>query len=165
MTRRLELIRDRKRPDEMWDEPCPNCPSAHFPHDHESEDMEKMFFSGEIGMEYLFPCAWRPTKLCKGLCDNWKVTPEQLKQCCQIHGVHWDKWFWSKTAKAGICPKCIEAGYFVESITREYGKGDFADLVEELTQRILEKEEKSANRSGDIETRPSIRQGKKKRDL
>lgn len=32
-----------------------------------------------IAKEYLFVCAWRPSKLCKGLCDNYGIDEQYIK--------------------------------------------------------------------------------------
>lgn len=64
---------------EIWKKPCKNCPSAHFPPDPEAADIEKWFKAGEIGLDYaVFTCAWRPGKLCKGVCDRMGLTEEDV---------------------------------------------------------------------------------------
>ena len=50
---------------------CPNCPSRMgqlYGHDPEAE----MFMELPDGekQKAVFPCAWRPEKLCKGICEN-----------------------------------------------------------------------------------------------
>ena len=50
---------------------CPRCPSnrAVFPKpDPESEDYASL--PEGIKQQYVFPCAWRPSKLCKGVCEQ-----------------------------------------------------------------------------------------------
>jgi hypothetical protein len=41
---------------------------------------------------------------------------------CKVHGVNHKEWFESKVAKAGICPKCIEAGFYIKKIEDEYNE-------------------------------------------
>jgi len=60
------------RPTTAWKKPCANCPSMRPP-DPEAMDMEELFRQGEITFEEAtFPCAWRPKKLCYGICKRIK---------------------------------------------------------------------------------------------
>lgn len=60
---------------------CKQCPSDHNtkngiidPEDEEYRGAPKEYLAKEI----LFVCAWRPSKLCKGLCDNHEIDQEFL---------------------------------------------------------------------------------------
>ena len=54
----------------IHDEPCPKCPTAHYPPDPESADIEAWVKAGkQPAGAWVFPCAWRREKLCKGICD------------------------------------------------------------------------------------------------
>jgi len=65
------------RPTTAWTKPCANCPSMRPP-DPEALDMEELFKQGKITFEQAtFPCAWRPKKLCFGIC---KRMDELIKQ-------------------------------------------------------------------------------------
>jgi len=67
-------------PRRIWRKPCVKCPSAHYPPDPESEDMERMYKSGAITVwDATFQCAWRPGKMCKGLCDRLGITVSDLQ--------------------------------------------------------------------------------------
>lgn len=61
---------------------CKNCPSNHNKKngtiDEESEQI-KTFPKELIAKEYLFVCAWRPNKLCKGNCDDMGIDENYLK--------------------------------------------------------------------------------------
>ncbi len=60
--------------------PCKNCPSAWYPHDPESEELEIACANGEIPeKDYLFKCAWRPNKICKGLFDKLQKRKASIK--------------------------------------------------------------------------------------
>lgn len=52
----------------IHDEPCRNCPSAHYPPDPEARDI--MEWPEAERLKTAFPCAWRPDKLCRGYWDN-----------------------------------------------------------------------------------------------
>ncbi len=66
----IPAVKIKERPTEIWESPCEKCPSAHGPGDPESEDILEWCRSGEVSFEEAtFPCAWRPNKLCKGICD------------------------------------------------------------------------------------------------
>jgi len=47
---------------------CKRCPSS-FGSDPETEDIKATCSKDFIADEFLFVCAWRPSKLCKGNCD------------------------------------------------------------------------------------------------
>lgn len=47
---------------------CPKCPSHRYPSDPESEDIEQL--PEGIRQMFVFPCAWRNEKLCKGVCEK-----------------------------------------------------------------------------------------------
>ena len=67
------------RPRTIWKRPCKHCPSAHFPPDPESLQMTQFYKAGEITVwEAIFPCAWRPQKMCKGVCDVMGITEKHL---------------------------------------------------------------------------------------
>lgn len=42
------------------------------------------------------------------------------EESCKLHETPIEKWFWSETAQASVCPKCITAGYYVDEIAAEY---------------------------------------------
>ena len=56
---------------------CKNCPSEYYRRnnitDMECEDIKATFCKEEIVNEFLFVCAWRPSKLCKGICDFYGI--------------------------------------------------------------------------------------------
>jgi len=63
--------------------PCKQCPSerdkkAEFK-DPETEDI-KLLPKEVIAKEYLFVCAWRNSKLCKGLCDEMGIDQKYLDE-------------------------------------------------------------------------------------
>lgn len=65
----------------IWKEPCPNCPSAHHEPDPEALQIERWYKNGEVGLEVaIFPCAWRPQKYCKGVCDKMGVVEKQISE-------------------------------------------------------------------------------------
>jgi len=69
----------RPRPKTIWKKPCVKCPSAHYPPDPESLDYKKFYEAGELpASECVFTCAWRPGKLCRGVCDYLGVTEKDL---------------------------------------------------------------------------------------
>jgi len=47
---------------------CKHCPSHYWPEDEESE-MIASLPEGEK-QKYVFPCAWRTEKLCRGVCEQ-----------------------------------------------------------------------------------------------
>ena len=59
------------RPTEVHKKPCKNCPSAHHPRDPEAQDILDALSRGEVSFEdVVFPCAWRPEKICRGVYDS-----------------------------------------------------------------------------------------------
>lgn len=65
------------RPREIHRHPCARCPSAHYPPDPQALDY--LTAPREVQLrEGIFPCAWRPEKLCKGVCDRLGVREEDL---------------------------------------------------------------------------------------
>lgn len=63
---------------------CKYCPSNNNAKagiiDPECEDI-KTLPKEVIAKEYLFVCAWRPNKLCKGICDYLEIDEEFIKMC------------------------------------------------------------------------------------
>jgi hypothetical protein len=50
---------------------CANCPSRHGQiYGHDPESLDYMSLPDGEKQKYVFPCAWRPTKLCKGICED-----------------------------------------------------------------------------------------------
>lgn len=51
---------------------CEHCPSApHQPSDPETDDIMAEIAAGHATPdEWVFPCAWRREKLCKGICER-----------------------------------------------------------------------------------------------
>lgn len=84
------MINEQSRMDRLYPDrrrvihkvPCKNCPSAigmnRGEEDPESKEIKEGFSKGMIVNEVLFVCAWRPSKLCKGLCDYMEVTQEDI---------------------------------------------------------------------------------------
>ena len=66
----------REIPKEIHAAPCKRCPSAHYEHDPMS--LELIESDRETQLLSVFPCAWRPAKLCKGWCDAVNVMEEDL---------------------------------------------------------------------------------------
>lgn len=62
---------------------CKYCPSNNNRKsgiiDPETEDFKKLP-KDIIATKYVFVCAWRPNKLCKGLCDNFDIDEEFIKK-------------------------------------------------------------------------------------
>ena len=62
---------------------CKNCPTEKNQKggviDSESEDI-KTYPKEVISNEFLFVCAWRPNKLCKGICDFYDINQEYLDE-------------------------------------------------------------------------------------
>jgi len=55
---------------------CKHCPSASPYKCQEEIDMDndiRPMGKRMIALEILFACAWRPTKLCKGICDTFEI--------------------------------------------------------------------------------------------
>lgn len=65
-----------RRPLTIHKQPCPKCPSAHYPPDPESLDVQTWPRAAQ--RDALFPCGWRPDKLCKGQCDELGFTEADL---------------------------------------------------------------------------------------
>lgn len=66
------------RPKVIHKDPCEHCPSApHREQDPEAQDMGTAPRDQQLA--FVFPCGWRPNKLCKGLCDRLNVTEKDLK--------------------------------------------------------------------------------------
>ena len=65
------------RPTTIHKAPCKHCPTAHHPPDPESIDILTTW-TREQQREALFPCGWRPDKLCKGQCDELGFTEADL---------------------------------------------------------------------------------------
>lgn len=62
---------------------CEKCPSENNRRcgiiDIESDDIAKLP-KDVISKEYLFVCAWRPSKLCKGNCDDMLIDQKYLDE-------------------------------------------------------------------------------------
>lgn len=76
---------DRKYPDrhkQIHKGCCKNCPSdidnKKGIEDPESRDIKENYSKEQIAREMLFVCAWRNSKLCKGLCDYMGIDQEFL---------------------------------------------------------------------------------------
>lgn len=66
----MTIATPREPAAEIHKAPCKHCPSAHFPPDPESEHIRDLVQSGSApASEFVFRCAWRPEKLCFGVCD------------------------------------------------------------------------------------------------
>lgn len=63
---------------------CKACPSNHNAlrgeEDPESKELKESCSKEHLAHEYLFVCAWRPNKLCKGLCDYMEIDENFLQQ-------------------------------------------------------------------------------------
>ncbi len=57
---------------------CQHCPSAKGT-DPESEEI-KTYSKELIVKEFLFVCAWRESKLCKGLCDKMGIDEKFIEE-------------------------------------------------------------------------------------
>lgn len=55
---------------------CELCPSAKG-FDEETKEIAT-YRKDLIVTEFLFVCAWRPNKLCKGICDNMKIDQQYI---------------------------------------------------------------------------------------
>jgi len=55
---------------------CKNCPSYHGT-DPEAEDIAGL--PDGIRQTYVFPCAWRPEALCKGVCEKLGYKEDEHK--------------------------------------------------------------------------------------
>ncbi len=64
---------------------CKHCPSNNNAKegiiDPESEDIKSSFPKETIAKEILFVCAWRPNKLCKGICDYYGIDEQYIAKC------------------------------------------------------------------------------------
>lgn len=76
MKRILPAIAPPVRPNKIHAAPCKHCPSAHYPPDPEALDM--LTWPRDQQLEQMFPCAWRPEKLCKGYCDSLNATEDDV---------------------------------------------------------------------------------------
>jgi len=77
---------DLKYPDRhkvMHKTPCKQCPSTRDP-DTESQDIKDNISKEYFIKEYMFVCAWRPSKICKGLCDFMEVDQELINKALGI---------------------------------------------------------------------------------
>lgn len=71
---------DRKYPNrhrQIHKKSCKNCPSERGD-DPETRDIKEHCSKEFIAREYLFVCAWRNSKLCKGNCDYMGINQEYL---------------------------------------------------------------------------------------
>jgi len=71
---------DRRYPDrhkQIHKTCCKQCPSTKG-EDEESVDIKASVPKEHIAREYLFVCAWRESKLCKGYCDYNDIDQEYL---------------------------------------------------------------------------------------
>lgn len=57
---------------------CQHCPSANSPADPEAQDIKDHVSKEHFIKEYAFVCAWRPSKLCKGVCDFMEVDQQLI---------------------------------------------------------------------------------------
>lgn len=68
------------RDKEIHKVPCKNCPSiidkVNGTVDPEIEDTKLL--SREEQIKTVFTCGWRPSKLCKGYCDQFNITEKNL---------------------------------------------------------------------------------------
>lgn len=65
------------RPNTIHAAPCKRCPSAHHPPDPEALAYQSAPRELQLS-EGIFACAWRPNKLCKGVCDSLNVKEADL---------------------------------------------------------------------------------------
>ena len=76
----MTLIKPNKYPTEIHKGCCKNCPANHFNKngivDFEAEDIRKDYTKEEIEKDFLFKCAWRTDKLCKGNADYYGITQD-----------------------------------------------------------------------------------------
>jgi len=77
---------------EIHDNYCEKCPShwsvLNGHSDPETEKMKELSKEAKI-QEGLFLCAWRPNKLCKGICEALEITKEDLELSTNhAHGEH-----------------------------------------------------------------------------
>lgn len=61
---------------------CKHCPSKRIKEagmtDPETEDFKAFFTKEEQAQKAIFPCAWRPDKFCKGICDEFDINQKYL---------------------------------------------------------------------------------------
>lgn len=72
---------DRKYPNrhkEIHKVCCKNCPSSKSYKDPETESY-KSLPKEVLAKEYVFVCAWRNSKLCKGICDEYNIDEKYLE--------------------------------------------------------------------------------------
>lgn len=73
-------LRYPNRHKEIHKAPCKNCPSIidklNGVVDPEVEDAKRL--SREEQIKTAFPCGWRPSKLCKGYCDEFNIKEKDL---------------------------------------------------------------------------------------
>lgn len=58
---------------------CNKCPSSKG-HDPMTRDIKKENSKDKIVKEYLFVCAWRRSKLCKGICDLFEINQKFIDE-------------------------------------------------------------------------------------
>jgi hypothetical protein len=60
--------------------PCKNCPSVinKLTGTVDPENEEVKLFTRQEQIKTVFPCGWRPSKLCKGYCDDFSIKEEDL---------------------------------------------------------------------------------------
>ncbi len=70
------------RPTEIHAHPCKECPTVACRtsgiEDPESEEIRSCSLA--VRAESVFPCAWRPEKLCKGYADYMGVTEDDTRK-------------------------------------------------------------------------------------
>jgi len=78
-----------KAPDGCRPTACAHCPSARSARigqpDPETEDIKTC--SRRYQLDSVFKCAWSDNVLCKGYCDELKVTPEEMRSVID----NWDE--------------------------------------------------------------------------
>lgn len=61
----------KPRPTLVHEDACERCPSTHYPNDPEADAVKEAVSAGLVDKRhYVFPCAWRPDKICKGIADQ-----------------------------------------------------------------------------------------------
>lgn len=58
---------------------CKDCPSMQWI-DPEAQQIKDESSKSEIITKYLFVCAWRVSKICKGNCDHMEIDQQQLDE-------------------------------------------------------------------------------------
>ena len=68
------------RPCEIHKAPCKHCPSAAATRSghHDPESLDYKAAPRDVQIESVFPCGWRPEKMCKGYSDWLGVTESDL---------------------------------------------------------------------------------------